>query len=80
MQLRHFRFSCPLAIAVLFSAAFACAQTTATVSGVVTDTTGAVLPNASVHAVGVATGVERDATSDAAGIYICLRCSRASTA
>ena len=59
------------ASAIIFLSPFAAwGQTTATVSGVVTDPTGAVVPNSSVVVVGVATGVERTAKSDSAGIYI----------
>ena len=46
------------------------AQTAATVTGTVTDPTGAVVPGAAVQVVGINTGVERDAISDSAGIYI----------
>lgn len=46
------------------------AQTiTATINGVVTDPSGAVLPNAAVTAKNVATGVETSATANAAGEY-----------
>lgn len=53
-----------------FFATHAHAQTTATVTGTVTDATGAVVPNAAVQAVGLATGITRDAISDSAGIYL----------
>ena len=52
----------------LSSAAFG--QTTASLSGVVTDPTGAVVPGASVKVVGIATGTHRDVVTDSAGIYL----------
>src|SRR5580704_17819417 len=44
--------------------------TGATVNGTVTDTTGAVLSGAKIVIQNVATGVARDAVTDAAGIYV----------
>jgi len=44
-------------------------QTTASLTGLVTDATGAVVPNASVKVIGIATGSERNVVSDFAGIY-----------
>ena len=52
----------------LFAAA-AYAQSTATLSGTVTDPSGAVVPQAQVTVRGLATGVNRVVTSDAAGNY-----------
>ena len=60
-----------VAPAALFClAATAHAQTTATITGIVTDPTGAVVPQARVMVVGIATGIERDAVTDGAGLYI----------
>jgi hypothetical protein len=48
----------------------AVAQTvTGTIRGTVTDTSGAVVPGATVHAINTATGVSTDAKSNAAGEY-----------
>ena len=46
------------------------AQTTATLSGVVTDASGAVLPGAQVTVTNVETGLRRSVTSDAAGRFV----------
>ena len=64
---RHFVL---LAI-LLFSAlpAFAQNQTTAEISGIVTDASGAAVPNAAVVAVGKETGVQRNAKSNSDGYY-----------
>ena len=60
-----------LAPAALFSiAAAAHGQTTASITGIVTDPTGAVVPRAQVKVVGIATGIERDAVTDGAGLYL----------
>ncbi len=54
----------------LFVAVSLHAQVTgATLSGTVTDASGAVIPNAQVTAKNTATGVSREATADAAGFY-----------
>ncbi len=59
-----------VAAACLVTAAPLDAQTiTGTVNGVVTDASGAVLPNATVTAKNTATGVETSATSNASGDY-----------
>ena len=44
-------------------------QTSATLVGTLTDATGAVVPNARIKAVNLATGAARDATSDDSGNY-----------
>src|SRR5262249_19485186 len=44
-------------------------QTSATLVGTITDTTGAVAPNARIKAVNLATGAAREATSDDSGNY-----------
>lgn len=41
----------------------------AAINGVVTDTTGAVIPNAAVSAINIATGVETKRVSSSAGVY-----------
>ena len=51
-------------------AAAAGAQTTASVTGVVTDPTGAVIPQARVRITGINTGLERTVTTDGAGLYL----------
>src|SRR6202167_6838644 len=45
------------------------AQSTATLSGTVTDPSGAVVPQAQVTVTGISTGVVRAVTSDSAGSY-----------
>lgn len=62
---------------VLFSAALFCAlvipamgQSTANLSGVITDATGASVPNAKVTAIDQATGVASNSQSDSAGAYL----------
>jgi hypothetical protein len=46
------------------------AQSTATLSGTVTDPTGAVVPNAHVTVHSLATGSNRDLVTDSAGLYV----------
>ena len=55
---------------VAFVAVQASAQSSATLSGTVTDPTGAVVPAAHVKVHSLATGAERDLTTDAAGLYV----------
>jgi Carboxypeptidase regulatory-like domain len=45
-------------------------QSTATLSGTVTDPTGAVLPNADVKVLSLATGAGREIKTDSAGLYV----------
>ena len=64
-------FSRLSAIALLvFSAACACAQSTATLTGVVTDPSGAVVANAEVKVHSLGTGTDRVLMTDSAGIYV----------
>ena len=49
---------------------FTFAQSTASLSGVVTDPTGAVVPAARVTVHSLATGIDRDIVTDSAGIYV----------
>jgi hypothetical protein len=58
-----------LAIGVLFSAYAAFGQTGGTITGVITDATGAVVPNAPVQAKNTATGVVATAATSATGNY-----------
>ncbi len=55
--------------ALLLSAVSAHAQSTATISGNVTDPSGAVMPRAQVTVHGLATGVDRKTVADSAGDY-----------
>jgi hypothetical protein len=66
--LRSCRF---VAAVVLLTAcsAISSAQTTAGLNGSITDTTGAVIPNAKVVVTNAGTGVQREAASDSAGLY-----------
>ncbi len=57
-------------LAVLLCVAPGCAQTvTGTVTGIITDPSGSVIPGATVVAHNVDTGVDSTATADAAGLY-----------
>ena len=58
----------PAAVFSITGVAFA--QSTGSITGTVTDASGAVVPNARITVTGVFTGVERDAVSDSAGVYI----------
>lgn len=53
----------------LFAAANASAQTNGTISGTISDPTGAAIPGATVKAVSVETGTQRAATSSAEGFF-----------
>ncbi len=66
MKLYKF-FAVPL-LGILGVSAFA--QSTATLSGVVTDPTGAVVPNVHITVHSLATGLDRSIVTDSAGIYI----------
>jgi hypothetical protein len=61
-----------LPIIALFGLSLAGArgQSTATISGVVTDPSGAVVPNAKIHVTSLSTGLVRDTVTDGAGIYL----------
>jgi len=72
-----FRSSSRKSLAFVFALAFcfltmqsAFAQSTAAITGTVTDATGAVVPNASIMVRNQATGEERTTQSDAAGQYL----------
>ncbi len=54
---------------LLVSVGVGFAQSTATLSGTVTDPSGAVLPGAHVKVHSLATGLDRDVVTDSAGIY-----------
>jgi hypothetical protein len=54
---------------VALCAACGLAQSTATLSGAVTDPTGAAVPNAQVKIHSLATGTDRNITTDSAGLY-----------
>jgi len=62
------KFGAVLAVALLCGSA-GYAQSTATLSGTVTDTTGAVVVGAKVRARSLATGIDREAVTDGAGLY-----------
>ncbi len=58
-------------LAILFIlSGFAFAQSTGSITGTVTDPSGAVIPNAAVTIKNEGTGVERATTTDSAGIYL----------
>lgn len=63
------RFLSVMILAVLVCAGQAFAQSTGTITGVVSDTTGAVVPNATVKLVNKANGTERADLANGDGIY-----------
>ncbi|MDQ2925952.1 MAG: TonB-dependent receptor [Acidobacteriota bacterium] len=65
-----FRLSLVVALALAFSTFPAWAQSTATLAGTVTDSTGAVVAGAHVNVHSLATGADRDIVTDGAGLYI----------
>ena len=68
--MRHFQFLLAAALAaVVLVAPSAQAQENATITGTVSDPTGAVVPNAAITLTNVATGQERQSTSNSNGIY-----------
>jgi hypothetical protein len=56
-------------VLLLVSVSACFAQSTATLSGLVTDPSGAVVPNAQVTIHSLATGLDRQVTTDSAGLY-----------
>src|ERR1700733_12721323 len=60
---------CTAALAGVFAIS-AWGQSTATLTGVVTDPSGAVVPNANVTVHSLATGLDRVLVTDGAGIYV----------
>lgn len=67
--MKHRTRAVALSTLVLASAAAARAQSTATLSGSITDPSGALVPQAQVRIHGLATGVDRATVSDGAGNY-----------
>ncbi len=68
--MNHFRMLARYAVALLLCTAAAYAQTvTGTITGLVTDQSGAVIPGATVVARNVDTGVDSPTSTDAAGLY-----------
>lgn len=63
------RMSIVFALFLAFGAIGAWAQSTATLSGTVTDPTGAVVAGAAVKIHSLATGTDRDVVTDSAGLY-----------
>ncbi len=70
MKLRRFLLVVPATLVSVSLATPASAQTAATLTGVVADPSGAVVPNALVTVTGLATGTVRTTTSDNAGLYL----------
>src|SRR5881397_3783745 len=58
-----------LGLLVLAAATLSLAQTTAGLTGTITDASGAVVPGARVTVTNVDTGVKRDAASNESGLY-----------
>lgn len=69
MRRMYFRVVAMLALLALIPA-FSFAQTTGTISGTVTDQTGAVIPKATVTLTQTATSTIRSVTTDASGHYV----------
>ena len=59
-------------VTVLLASIGAFAQTTATITGTVTDDTGAIVPNAKISVTSVGTGLTRNLVTDARGQYAAL--------
>ncbi len=68
-----------LALSLGLCGAVAAQETTARISGQVTDQAGAVVTNAEVTLKNIATGEERKVNSDESGSYLYLRYSRGYT-
>jgi len=65
------RFAVLSGLVTLFlCASYALAQSTASLEGTITDTSGAVVPNAKITIHNVATGEERNGVFDSAGLYV----------
>lgn len=56
--------------ALTLCAAFVCAQSTATIQGTVTDTTGSAIPGATITVHNIGTGQERTTQTDSTGLYV----------
>ncbi len=69
MKSRRLKLLAGVLLAGSFGAAFGQATNAGDISGTVTDTTGAVIPEATVTVVNIATGVAHDYSTNAAGIY-----------
>jgi hypothetical protein len=69
MKSKRLKLLVGVLLAGSFGAAFGQATNAGDISGTVTDTTGAVIPDATVAVVNIATGVSHDYTTNAAGIY-----------
>ena len=68
--MNHLRMLARYAVAFLFCSVAVYAQTvTGTITGLVTDQVGAVIPGASVVAHNMDTGVDSASTTDSAGLY-----------
>lgn len=65
----HLYAAVAVSVVVLFAVVLASASITGSISGVVTDSSGAVISDASVVAIDTQTGVKTTATSDAKGFY-----------
>src|ERR1051326_2873363 len=64
------RFVCPALLTLICLTGFAVAQETrSTISGAVTDQTGAAIPNTKIAVTEIRTGVRTPSTTDATGTY-----------
>jgi hypothetical protein len=62
--------ACFLFMGLLFVATLANAQSSGTITGVVKDATGAIIPNATVTAHSASTNVDTERTTNASGVYV----------
>src|SRR5215469_16310480 len=69
LRLAILSITCIVALLVCASSALAQTATTGALTGVVTDTSGAVISGATVTATNVATGQARSVTTDTSGVY-----------
>jgi hypothetical protein len=69
MKLERLPILAAVLLAASLGAAFGQSTNAGDISGTVTDTTGAVIPGATVTVISIATGVSRDYTTNAAGVY-----------
>jgi hypothetical protein len=65
----RFKLVAQLGLVILSSVGFASAQFNCSIQGIVTDPSGAVVPNASMQVTNKETGIKRDAKTDSDGLY-----------
>jgi uncharacterized membrane protein len=73
MKIRHkilLKNLLPLVVVTVVSAVLACAQETASITGVVSDPTGAVVPDVSVVLVNTSTSISYQTATNSVGSYL----------